>query len=52
MSNNERIVNADAEQTWTVHRQDDAGNRFVVQTNLSQEEAERLVAEFTARGHK
>jgi hypothetical protein len=38
--------------TWTVHRQDDNGNRFVVRTGLSREEAERLVAELEALGHK
>jgi hypothetical protein len=38
--------------TWAVHRQDDNGNRFVVQTGLSREQAERLVAELEARGHK
>lgn len=41
-----------ADTTWTVRRQDDNGNQFVVQTGLSQEEAERLVAMFTVRGHK
>jgi len=40
------------ESTWAVHRHDDNGNRFVMQTGLSREEAERLVAEFEARGHK
>jgi hypothetical protein len=40
------------EGTWAVHRQDDNGNRFVVQTGLSRAEAERLVAVFEARGHK
>jgi hypothetical protein len=40
------------EGTWAVHRQDDNGNRFVVQKGLSREQAERLVAEFEARGHK
>ncbi len=40
------------EGTWAVHRQDDNGNRFVVQTGLGREEADRLVAEFEARGHK
>jgi hypothetical protein len=39
-------------ETWTVHRQDDNGNRFVVHTGLSREAAERLVAEMEARGHK
>jgi len=38
--------------TWAVRRQDDNGDRFVVETGLSQEEAERLVAELEARGHK
>jgi len=38
--------------SWTVHRQDDKGNRFVVQRHLSKEEAERLVAVYEARGHK
>ena len=38
--------------TWAVHRQDDNGNRFVVQTGLSREEAEQLATEFEARGHK
>jgi hypothetical protein len=41
-----------AAATWTVRRQDDNGNRFVVQTGLSRDEAERLVAELEARGHK
>jgi hypothetical protein len=35
-----------------VHRQDDNGNRFVVRKGLSRDEAERLVAELDARGHK
>ncbi len=38
--------------TWTVYRQDDNGNRFVVERQLSREEAERMAAEFEARGHK
>jgi hypothetical protein len=38
--------------TWAVHRQDDNGNRFVVQTSLSREAAEQLVAELESRGHK
>jgi hypothetical protein len=41
-----------SEGTWAVHRQDDNGNRFVLETGLSREEAERLVAVFEARGHK
>lgn len=38
--------------TWTVHRQDDNGNRFIVETGLSREDAERLVDLFERRGHK
>ena len=38
--------------TWVVWRIDDNGNTFVVRERLTQEEAERVVAEFTARGHK
>jgi hypothetical protein len=45
-------VGPDREGWWAVHRQDDNGNRFVVQTHLSREEAERLVMELERRGHK
>jgi hypothetical protein len=38
--------------TWAVHRQDDNGNRFVVQAGLSRDDAERLVAIYESRGHK
>ncbi|WP_195911093.1 hypothetical protein [Streptomyces kaniharaensis] len=38
--------------TFRVMRQDDNGNRFVVAGGLSRPEAERLAAEFEARGHK
>jgi hypothetical protein len=41
-----------AHQTWTVYRQDDNGNRFVVEKGLSKEEAGRVVETFEARGHK
>jgi len=37
---------------WAVWRIDDNRNTFVVRDGLGQAEAERLVAEFTARGHK
>ena len=40
------------EDRWTVYRIDDNGNTFVVRDHLSQEEAERLVAEYESRGHK
>jgi hypothetical protein len=42
----------DPQCTWAVHRQDDNGYQFVVQTGLSREEAERLAAEFEAKRHK
>ena len=37
---------------WAVYRTDDAGNSFLVREHLTKDEADRLVAEFTARGHK
>lgn len=43
---------AQAQQTWTVFRQDDHGNRFVVATNLTQQAAEQLVILYEQRGHK
>jgi hypothetical protein len=39
-------------ESWTVHRQDDNGNRFVMHVGLSRDEAERLVAAYDALGHK
>jgi len=39
-------------ELWTVRRIDDNGNVFVVREGLTKEEADRTVAEFTARGHK
>jgi hypothetical protein len=38
--------------TWSVLRQDDTGNEFLVKTNLHQSEARDLVAEMESRGHK
>jgi UDP-N-acetyl-2-amino-2-deoxyglucuronate dehydrogenase len=43
---------SDLERIWTVYRIDDNGNTFVVQESLTREEANRLVSEFEARGHK
>lgn len=40
------------ETNWCVWRTDDAGNTFLVRDELTRAEAERLVAEFEARGHK
>jgi len=45
-------TNDRAQRAYRVVRQDDNGNRFVVQTALSRDEAERLVADFESRGHK
>jgi hypothetical protein len=39
-------------EIWSVWRTDDTGNSFLVREHLSRDEAERVVAEFTARGHK
>ncbi|MGW3038997.1 hypothetical protein ACWC9T_02905 [Kitasatospora sp. NPDC001159] len=38
--------------TFRVMRQDDNGNRFLVAKGLGRAEAQRLAAEFEARGHK
>jgi hypothetical protein len=38
--------------TWAVWRIDDNGNTFLVRGGLGHEEANRLAAEFEARGHK
>ncbi len=43
---------AAAEEKWSVWRTDDTGNTFVVRENLTRADAERLVTEFEARGHK
>jgi hypothetical protein len=37
---------------WVVWRQDDNGNRFMVARKDSRAEAEALVSEMEARGHK
>jgi len=41
-----------AAATWQVWRIDDNGNTFLMRDDLTQAEADRVVAEFTARGHK
>jgi hypothetical protein len=41
-----------SDKKWAVHRQDDNGNRFLVDAHLSREEADRLIAVLEARGHK
>lgn len=53
MNSSESIASPPArERTWAVYRQDDNGNRFLVSCGLVRAEAERLVVEFEARGHK
>jgi hypothetical protein len=37
---------------WSVWRQDDSGNQFLMAANLTEEKARSLVADFEARGHK
>lgn len=37
---------------YRVMRQDDNGNKYVVATNLSKDEAEDLVKRYEAKGHK
>jgi YD repeat-containing protein len=46
------LPNEQPNAVWAVYRTDDAGNSFLVRDALTRDEAERLVAEFTARGHK
>jgi hypothetical protein len=41
-----------AARDCAVHRQDDNGNRFVVQRSLTRDEAEQMVAMYEERGHK
>lgn len=43
---------APATETWTVWRQDDSGNKDVVSAGHDRANAERIVREFEARGHK
>jgi hypothetical protein len=38
--------------TWAVWRQDDHGNSFLVEANLTKSHAENLQAELEERGHK
>ncbi|KAA0135959.1 hypothetical protein FYZ48_17680 [Gimesia chilikensis] len=39
-------------EKWSVWRQGDDGNRFVMAEGLSEAAARQMVAEFEARGHK
>ncbi|MDJ0941925.1 MAG: hypothetical protein QNJ30_00545 [Kiloniellales bacterium] len=40
------------QDSWRVMRQDDNGNRFLVESGLSADRAKALVDELSARGHK
>ena len=48
----EPTPNDPSDANWSVWRTDDTGNTFLVRDNLTHDEAQRLVAEFEARGHK
>jgi hypothetical protein len=37
---------------WTVYRIDDNGNEFIVEAHVDEDAANRIVADFEARGHK
>ncbi len=41
-----------SEHDWWVKRLDDNGNEFVMQGGLTRTQAERLAADYQARGHK
>ncbi len=43
---------SEEEKTWRVMRQDDNGNRFLVESGLPEDRANALVEELSARGHK
>ena len=42
----------DAPRTWSVWRQDDNGNRFIVTSGHERAKAEQIALELEARGHK
>ena len=44
--------NANAQHTWSVWRQGDDGNRFLIEAGLSEDVAKQKVAEFESHGHK
>lgn len=43
---------AGSDSGWQIWRQDDNGNRFMISSGHRRAEAERIAAEFEARGHK
>lgn len=46
------VVRSTKFPSWAVWRQDDSGNKFVMEANLTEEQARLLVADFEAKGHK
>lgn len=40
------------ETKWVVMRQDDSGNKFEIQRDLSRDQASLMVVEFEEKGHK
>ena len=46
------IVRGTGFPSWAAWRQDDSGNRFLMEANLTEERARAIVAEFEAKGHK
>jgi hypothetical protein len=46
------VLQVDSFPSWSVWRQDDNGNRFLVHANLSEPEAKRQVEQFESLGHK
>ncbi|WP_278465242.1 hypothetical protein [Gimesia maris] len=44
--------NANTQHTWSVWRQGDDGNRFLIEAGLSEAVAKQKVAEFESHGHK
>lgn len=43
---------SDNQPHWSVYRQGDDGNQFVIKSGLTRQQADQLVEEFEARGHK
>ncbi|WP_299467962.1 hypothetical protein [uncultured Gimesia sp.] len=44
--------NPDQQKKWSVWRQGDDGNRFLIEAGLSEAVAKQKVAEFESHGHK
>lgn len=40
------------ESNWAVYRQDDNGNKYLVEKGLTRDAAEKLAAELESHGHK